>query len=64
MERSFWPQVTEWLAYDTHKLAELTKKMIVVVRLCDMASREEAKGGDADTDFHPHAPDGSSTATA
>ncbi len=56
--------VTAWLAYDTHKVAQLTyeetslERKVIVVRLCDTASREEAKDGDAIMDFKPHSPDG------
>lgn len=52
------------LAYDTHKVAQLTyeetslERKVVIVRLCDTASREEAKDGDGVIDFQPHSPDG------
>lgn len=56
--------VTTWLAYDTHKVVQLTyeeanlERKVVVVRLCDTASKEEAKDGDGVMDFQPHSPDG------
>lgn len=55
---------TAWLAYDTHKVAQVTyeesslERKVAVARLCDTASRDEARSGDGVMDFQPHSPDG------
>jgi hypothetical protein len=56
--------VTAGLAWDTHRLASVTyqaallEHKVVLVRLCDTATREQARDGDGVMDFQPHSPDG------